>query len=134
MTAGLRALLLAGALATIALATGARAEPDATTRGEIEHLFAYLAASECEFFRNGSWHDADGAARHIRRKYEVLAGRDRITTTESFIEAAASKSSMSGRPYRVRCDGAAEVDSAQWFLAELSRLRSAMRSDEQGAP
>jgi len=134
MTAGLRALLVAGAVATVALATGARAEPDAQTRGEIEHLFAYLAASECEFFRNGSWHDAEAAALHIRRKYEVLARRDRITTTESFIEGAASKSSTSGQSYRVRCDGAAEVDSAQWFLEELSRLRSAMRSDEQGAP
>jgi len=134
MMPSLRALPLAAALACGALATGALAEPDAKTRDEIEHLFAYLAGSECEFFRNGSWYDADGAVLHIRRKYEYLAGRDRITTTESFIEAAASKSSTSGRPYRVRCGGAAEVDSAQWFLAELSRHRSATRPDEEGAP
>jgi len=134
MMPGWRALLLAAALACGALATDALAEPGARTRDEIEHLFAYLAASGCEFFRNGSWHDSDAAVRHIRRKYEVLAGRDRITTTESFIEGAASRSSTSGRPYRVRCGGTAEVDSALWFLAELSRHRSAARPDEQGAP
>ena len=129
-----RALLLAGVLAGGALPTGALAEPDAKTRDEIEHLLAHLAASECEFFRNGSWHDAKSAVSHVRRKYDHLLRSNRITTTESFIEGAASRSSTTGQPYRVRCDGAADVESAQWFLAELSRHRSATRGDEPGAP
>lgn len=128
-----RALLLCGLLAAAALPTIARAEPDVRTRDEIAHLLAYLAESDCEFFRNGSWYDAESAVRHIQRKHDHLARRDRITTTESFIEGAASRSSTSGRPYRVRCTGAAEIDSAEWFRAELSRHRSATRRDEPSA-
>lgn len=126
----LRTLLLVGALATGAIPTLAAAEADATTREEIAHLLAYLEASDCEFFRNGSWYGAERAARHLQRKHDHLARRDLITTTESFIEGAASRSSTSGLRYRVRCGGSTEIDSERWFRAELSRHRSGSRRDE----
>ena len=46
-------------------------------------------------------------------------------TLELFIERAASRSSTSGRAYRVRCPGQPETSSAEWFDARLKRLRSA---------
>lgn len=98
--------------------------PDAAMQREIEALFTVLQHSGCEFYRNGSWYDAERATRHLRRKYDYLLGRDLLTTTESFIERAASESSLSGKPYRVRCDGQAPIDSRIWFTQALDRLRA----------
>jgi Family of unknown function (DUF5329) len=100
------------------------AEPDARARGEIEHLMSFLAGSSCEFYRNGSWHAPARAVEHLRGKYEYLAGRGLVSTAESFIERAATESSMSGKPYLVRCGDAESVESAKWFSEELSRYRA----------
>jgi hypothetical protein len=100
------------------------AEPDARAKGEIEHLMSYLAGSNCEFYRNGAWHAPARAVEHLRGKYEYLAGRGLVSTAESFIERAATESSMSGKPYLVRCGARPEsIESAKWFAAELSRYR-----------
>ncbi len=53
--------------------------------------------------------------------------RDLITTTESFIERGASRSSMSDQPYLVRCAPAAPLPSGDWFSAELRRHRQPPR-------
>jgi Family of unknown function (DUF5329) len=99
------------------------AAPRPQTAAEVEHLLAYLLASGCQFHRNGEWHDAATAARHLREKYEVMLRRDLITTAESFIERGASRSSMSGQPYLVRCAPTTPVPSGDWFGAELQRHR-----------
>jgi hypothetical protein len=82
------------------------------------------AASGCRFSRNGQWHDAAAAARHMRDKYDYLLKFNLVTTTESFIERAATQSSMSGQAYLVDCGGGSTVPSAQWFSAELRRKRA----------
>jgi hypothetical protein len=97
--------------------------PDATARAEIDALFARLADSGCEFERNGSWHDAERAQKHLRRKYDYLLDRDLVPDAEAFIARAATESSWSGKPYRVRCGRAAPVASREWFLEELKRIR-----------
>jgi hypothetical protein len=40
-----------------------------------------------------------------------------------FIEEAATKSSMSGRPYLMRCAGGAPVTTNQWLREALERYR-----------
>ncbi len=82
-----------------------------------------LSESGCRFQRNGSWHDATEARAHLQRKYDYLLKRDKVDTAEQFIERAASRSSMSGRAYRVQCNGR-EQDAASWFNGQLKRLRS----------
>jgi len=71
------------------------------------------------------WRLADGAeARdHLRRKQEWARKRRLAGTAEEFIERAASRSSLSGKPYRVRCPGQPEVDSGRWFRELLRRIR-----------
>jgi len=114
--------VLAGALLASALAgPTAAADPQA----EIDALIAALAGSGCEFQRNGSWHGAARAKAHLQRKYDWLRRRGLADTPELFIERAASRSSTSGRAYRVRCPGQPETSSAEWFDARLKRLRSA---------
>ena len=83
--------------------------PSPATNREIDQLFAALQGSGCEFSRNGSWYDAQKATEHLHRKYDYLLKKGLVTTTESFIERAASESSLSGKPYHVRCGGAQSV-------------------------
>ena len=97
------------------------AESDRTAR-EIAHLMGYIAASECLFIRNGKAYRADEARTHIQRKYDHL--RTRIRTAEAFILRAASRSSLSGEPYRLQC-GDKTVLCSDWLHAELRRYRQA---------
>jgi len=110
----------------------AAASPDETVRGEIEHLLTHLETSGCEFFRNGDWHEAGRARRHIERKYAWLVKRDLVASTEQFIERAATESSRSGEAYLVRCAQSESVPSADWMTDALTRLRGdAAASREQ---
>jgi Family of unknown function (DUF5329) len=115
--------LLAIPIAMLALPVWS-ASPDETTRAEIAHLLKYLESSGCQFQRNGSWHAPARAASHLNQKYEYLLKKGLVTNTESFIERAATESSMSGKAYSVRCGDAPTVASAAWLSAELSKFRA----------
>lgn len=91
---------------------------------EIRQLFTALEASGCQFSRNDSWYDAAQASAHLHRKYDYLLEHGKITSAETFIALAASKSSMSGQPYLVRCGQAPAVTSQAWFMARLRALRA----------
>jgi len=91
---------------------------------EVNFLLGYVEGSSCEFYRNGSWHDSKEAQAHLRDKYKWLVLRGLINTTDDFIERAATKSSLSGNPYEVRCNGGALVTSNQWLHNELARFRT----------
>ncbi len=93
-------------------------------QNEINRLIATLGDSDCRFERNGKWYGAAEARAHLLRKYEWLDKRGLADTPESFIERAASRSSMSGRAYHVRCPGQADRPSADWFRDRLERLRA----------
>lgn len=95
----------------------------AASRTEIDALLARLQSSACEFNRNDAWHNASEAKTHLLRKLDVLEGKGAVQTTEQFIELGATKSSVSGRPYQVRCAGTSPVDSNVWLHAQLKRLR-----------
>ena len=102
----------------------AHAAPPAAAMVEINYLLGLIEESGCEFYRNGTWYDAPQAQAHLREKFDVLAASDQIKTAEDFIEKAGSNSSMSGRPYQIRCAGAAAVKTSQWFSAALTRFRA----------
>ena len=96
----------------------------APVRAEIDALLGKLHSSGCQFDRNGSWHSATEARDHLLRKLEAIERRGTIQSTEQFIELAASKSSSSGKPYRVRCGTEAAIESRQWLLRELGAVRA----------
>jgi len=108
----------------LALAPDVRAAAPAIAQTEINYLLGFIENSSCEFFRNGSWYDAKKAAAHLRDKYQILATGDRIQTAEDFIEQAATKSSLSGQPYQVRCSGDKAVTTNQWLRDLLARYRT----------
>jgi hypothetical protein len=116
-----RALVAAGVAGALAAGTGARAETPAAAQ-EIDHLLHFVAASHCTFVRNGSEYPSDKARDHLVDKYRFAGSR--IATAEQFIEYLATKSSLSGQPYHVRCGKDDEL-SAAWLNTELERYRSA---------
>jgi hypothetical protein len=91
---------------------------------EVNFLLGYIAGSECEFYRNGTWHDPRAARVHLNDKYLYLRARGLIGSAEDFIEKAATKSSLTGEPYQVRCKGGAPVATRQWLIDELARFRA----------
>ena len=117
-------LLAASLLACVSLAAGAAPTPPAV-RAEIDALVAKMAASSCQFERNGRWHSAADARQHLQRKLDYIEKRrETLASAEQFIEVAASKSSLSGKPYRVKCGSAEAVPSRDWLNRELKALRA----------
>jgi hypothetical protein len=116
---------LATFFASLAFAAAAQPAPavPARAQAEIEHLFDYISASNCRFERNGSWHDMAAAREHVGMKYEYLRQRGRIDSAETFIEGAASKSSLSGQDYQVQCPGNPAIPAGTWLRDELARFR-----------
>ncbi|MBV1776352.1 DUF5329 domain-containing protein [Burkholderiaceae bacterium DAT-1] len=94
------------------------------TKSEIPYLLNYLKQSGCQFNRNGTWYAAAEAVDHLNQKYDYLLKKGMLATTEDFITKAASESSMSGKPYHVKCAGAAEVESGPWLRAVLGKYRA----------
>ena len=92
-------------------------------RTEIAALLDRLAASGCRFQRNGQWYAGEQARDHLQRKLDYLAKRTTLTSTEQFIELAATRSSLSGQAYQVQCGEAPALASSAWLLEELGRLR-----------
>jgi hypothetical protein len=120
-----RRLCAAGILSFLLAAPSAFAAEDARTRDEVAHLLDYLGRSGCQFNRNGTWYDAQKARAHLEEKYAYLQKRDMVPNAQAFIERAASTSSMSGKPYEVRCGAAQAVPSGRWLGDELQRYRAA---------
>lgn len=112
--------------APLVVASAATAAPlPAPARAEVDALLTRLQTSGCEFNRNGTWYAGAEAKAHLLKKLDYLEGKDMVSTAEQFIERGASASSMSGKPYLVRCAGKAPVESALWLKAELQQARAA---------
>jgi hypothetical protein len=120
-----RLLCLAASVVLAAAAVPALAAPPAQAQREIDRLITALGQSGCQFQRNGSWYDASAAQAHLRKKYDWLVKRDMVASAEQFIERAGSQSSISGKPYQVRCAGRPAVTSASWLNARLAEIRRA---------
>ena len=109
-------LAIALLLPALLFPTGAAAGPEE----EIAHLLPYIEQSDCVFTRNGKEYSGAEAQEHIRTKYDYV--KRKVKRAEEFIEYAATKSSMTGRPYLVRC-GEEELLTAEWLKAELAEFR-----------
>ena len=94
---------------------------DDTMDAEIEQLINFVAQSGCDFERNGSVHDSESAAAHMRLK--LRNGKRYVKKTEHFIDRLASESSWTGRKYHAICD-CKRITSGDWLHAELKRIRS----------
>ncbi len=108
-------ILTATALLLLLLASPARADDGAAA---IEYLLTAIGESGCTFVRNGKEYSSEDAESHLRMKYR--RGKRWATSPEKFIERLASKSSMSGKPYLMRCEPGGEQPTAEWLEAKLA--------------
>ena len=106
-------ILLLGSIAT--------ARADTHADAEIQALIQAVAESDCEFNRNGSLHSAETAAEHLELKYS--RGKRYADSAEAFIERLATKSSWSGEPYEMICDGETQP-AGDWLTMRLEGLRN----------
>jgi Family of unknown function (DUF5329) len=104
-----------------ALSPGALfAEPAPAEMQRIESLLTMVAKTkDARFVRNGSDYSGGDAADFLRGKLRAM-GKD-VDTAEVFIDRIATKSSTTGRPYRVRFVDGREVNCADFLRAELAR-------------
>ena len=120
--------LLAFLLALVCFFNPAQAAEPAATQTEIAYLFTVLETSNCQFNRNGSWHDAKEASAHLSTKYKYLQNSNLVPSTEKFIERAATESSFSNTAYQIKCADSVVQPSAPWFTAALIKYRSTVKS------
>jgi len=93
----------------------------AGTTEEIAGLLQFIEQSKCTFTRNSKLYDSFAARQHIEKKYNYYTKR--ITTAEEFIQYSATKSSITGKPYTVLCNGVT-MNSSDWLNAELNKVRT----------
>jgi len=122
-----RQLLLAPLLAVLAVAplfaaSAAPAPAAVAQMREVDALIAHVERAQgVVFIRNGREYRPTEAAAHLRRK--LKAARGRVRTPEQFIEHLGTRSSISGRAYRVRLADGRELDSATWLTQLLREIR-----------
>lgn len=106
------------------------AQAAANNEQEIQHLFEFISQSDCTFIRNNTEHPAQEAREHMQTKYNYA--KRWVGNAEQFIERIASKSSISGNRYQVRCQGQL-LYSDNWLNQELMRFRTNQASGQQAA-
>lgn len=119
------ALALSGALAMVPGHAGEATPLDAT----VQHLIAHVAGSDLVFIRNAGRYTGQQASEHMLKKYRHF--RDRIKTPEEFIDLCASRSLLSGKPYRVVDAQGRETMTRTWLLAELQAYRNGAPGPDQ---
>ena len=102
-------------------ASQTHADVPARQRDEIVYLLNFIKNTNCIMERNGKKHRGEEAYSHILKKYHYF--RNKIKSTEQFIELSASKSTLSGKPYMVSCDGQKSIGTQKWLLDELHNYR-----------
>ncbi len=93
-----------------------------STQDEIAHLLQFVGATECKYERNGTMHTGAEAVKHINKKYRYYL--DDIKSAEDFIKYSATKSTMSGKHYKIHCPNKEPIKSQDWLLTELAAVRN----------
>ncbi|CAI8768125.1 DUF5329 domain-containing protein [Pseudomonas sp. IT-P258] len=114
--------MMAAGIGLIAIVTNAQAQATPQATQEIKGLLDFVEHSECRFVRNGDEFPGPRARAHLEKKLNYLEGKNRVNSAEDFIELAATRSSMTGRAYEVRCPEGAQPAST-WLKTELQRQR-----------
>ena len=77
---------------------------------------------DARFIRNGDEHDGKAAAEHLVRSGAMPATV--LKTASDFIACCASRSSVTGKLYRIRFANGETVDAEAFLRAELKRIEA----------
>jgi Family of unknown function (DUF5329) len=117
-------------ISSVVAVAGVHAEVTLASEAQkIEYLIRSVEQlSDAKFIRNGSAHNAQPAADHLRLKLRNARGR--CNTADDFIRLCASRSSISGQPYQIRFADGTLLTSEGFLrakLEEVDRLNSKCR-------
>lgn len=115
-------LMMTVSIGVIAIFVHTRVVALPQTAAEIRGLLEFVENSDCIFIRNGAEYSGPRARAHLEQKLNYLESKNRVKSAEDFIDLAATKSSMSGRAYEVRCSEGKEP-AGIWLHRELQRER-----------
>ena len=91
---------------------------DSREADKIQYLISSVEVLKgAKFIRNGKVYDARRAGDHLRLK--LKAAGDQIKTAEDFIRLCASRSSVSGEPYRIRFSDGVTIEAEVFFRNRL---------------
>ena len=111
----------AAAVAPAAAAPAAAAPAALTENDKIERLLTLIGSMQgATFIRNGSDHTAKEAVDHLRMKWKSSLAD--ITTAREFVDRIATKSSLTGEPYRIRLADGTVVEAGAYFGARLTEI------------
>ncbi len=116
-----KATAWAALLALIPSVSAAQLSPLA--QREINALLHAVGTSGCQFIRGGLPYSAARAQEHLSSKYEAMAARGMLASTEDFIDKAATSSSITGQAYAIQCGAADPQKSGDWMRAKLAAMR-----------
>ena len=96
---------------------------------KIEALLQGVKSSNVTFIRNGNEYTAEEAHQHLRKKLKSaqnswFAPPKEEWTAKLFIEKVASRSSLSGKPYRVRFKDGKVIEARVWLTEMLREIES----------
>ena len=94
-------------------------------RPTIEYLMQFIETSDVVFIRNNGEHTPKEAVAHIQKKYDHF--RKQIKTPEDFIRLAATKSLVSGKPYKIRTKDGKMTLVHKWLEDALEKYREKRR-------
>ena len=115
-----RRAFLAGAAAALTV-RAAHAAPPPHEQARIDKLIRFVEShKDMIFIRNGTEYTSEDAGKFLRGKLESM-GSD-VHTAREFIDRIATKSSMSGEPYRVKFADGKTMLASQFLGDELKRL------------
>ena len=107
----------------LALFSGMVHAQDHLEKKKIEYLISSVEKwKDAKFIRKGTEYDGKEAAEHLRMKLQNDGGR--VRTADDFIRLCASKSSISGKPYRIRTSDGKTMTSEQYFREKLKKYPS----------
>ena len=108
-------------LVIFSMALGNAAQLQMTESVKIEYLIQSVEKLDgAQFYRNGTWYGSKEAGSHLRLKLKNAGGR--IKTARQFIDNIATKSSMSGLPYKIKLKVGKIVESKVFFYQQLNRI------------
>jgi hypothetical protein len=107
--------------------------PDAEAeKKKIESLIKHVEGlKDAKFIRNDTEYDPKTAATFLRRKWSS-AGAD-VKTAVDFIEKLATKSSTTGKPYKIKFKDGKEHPSGDYLKAHLEKLKEPSEKQPAGA-
>ena len=108
-------------VALLSIAISSAWAEEQTVAVEVNYLINAVSESGCNFVRNGKEHTASEAVDHLQMK--ARRGKRYYDTADEFIDRIASKSSWSGKPYLIQCDGQPAVTASDWFTRVLTEYR-----------